>query len=350
MANLGIACDISVIRPPNGDFSPGQTVAGDVRIKAKENVEFSKIVVTLKGIGRLSLTKIEVAAKSSETTFYNSEEYVNDETVEEFGEENLLRCGRYEKQFNFLLPADIPSTVFFSESRGLFKVYCSIIYYIHVQVEKLGVFNKIYNEEISVVAGITPRLPRDPIVYISNKKLFQLFTLNDKTIDIKGTIKKSVIDRNGILEVNYEITNTSNVSFKSIETKIIAVYTFYTARFWGVKIKVDEKGTAVKTGPIAFDNTYSSTVKIDLPQSLYSIENSKFVTRDYALVITAQLPLPYRNASLEIPIQIGNSGDDNDLGVEDTPTEAPPSYDESMRKCTRHTDEVNDTIYWNNDD
>ncbi|CAH0406804.1 unnamed protein product [Chilo suppressalis] len=307
---MGVSCDICVNEPLKGSFDSGDSISGVLKYNLDENVKFNQMVVSLKGVGRLTLTKNEgIGKKAKKKNYYNKEDYVNIvNTVESNEKGKQIDATHYEKEFFFRLPEKIPPSLNYVRGHRKYKVNCNIVYYVSVEFKFCDGINKNkrFSKILKMISKIQPRLLMTPSVYIESKKLFKLIKSHESIITIRASIQNSIVEPGDKVNIFYEVSNDSNITVKAIETKLTMIYIFNVPNMCGMMFKGDVKNTQGKTGPIKSGNILRSTVEIDLPPDVYSLDFCKFVSRDYSVVITAVLPLPHSKLSLEIPIQVGN--------------------------------------------
>ncbi|CAG4934379.1 unnamed protein product [Parnassius apollo] len=321
---MGIFCEINLFKSCDGIFIAGSTVRGVIRYAVDKEMTCTQITVSLKGKGKLNLKK-KGNNKSKEESYWSSEEYLNVKNViTETGKNTIITIGSYETPFSFQLPYNIPPTFHYSNSTLQYAICCNILYHVCIKFERPGFwkFNKNFKKEIIVESGISPRLPLVPVICGEQKKLRQLFSSKNSIITIKAIVAKSVIAPGEKVQLEYEVTNDTNVAVKAVETKILEVFKFTTTSQTVIQ-SYDVPQTKSKTGSIKRNESLAMRVDIVGPPDRKSLDFSNIVARDYFVHITVELPFPHFNARLQIPIQVGNTGDRNYL-------DPPPSYWEAM--------------------
>lgn len=328
---MGIHCEINLHKRADGAFVPGSVVSGTIKYGVDVPTEFKKITVSLKGNGFLIIHDRQAKNKGRAVDSYrNSEDYVDIDNVIYTNEkkDNPLPIGMYETQFSFKLPEEVPASFKYQKRAARYRVRCYIEYYVRIKFETIGLFNlnKKFKKEITVVSGIKPRLPTDPVIYGEVKKLLSLFSKNN-TVDIKVNVPKSVISTGGKIEFSYEIFNDTNLTIKGVEAKLVELHTFKSHGSKEVEMSKDIKDTDSKTGSIASGEKKTIDVVINVPSERTSLEHSKIVSREYFVHIEAIIPFPHWNAVLKFPVQIGDV-----MGNihESENNDAPPSYWEVM--------------------
>lgn len=333
---MGIACEIHLFKPVNGVFYSGQNVSGVIKYSVDEPMVVDKILTSLKGIGYIAVTADRGA--TWERTYKTKEEYIDEDTII-VGEKKQIAVGSYEIKFSYTLPVNIPSTLKAPKAFKFksYKVKFFIIYYVRIKFERPGVFtfNKHFRKEINVLSKTVPTLPREPTVYTENKKLLRFFSKQDSIITINATIFNSVIPIEGKIDLKYEVQNNSHIVIKNIVTKLVQAYLFKSKGHRKVTYGEAVPDTEAKTLPINSQETQTRTISIDVPINLYSVTNATIVARCYLVRIEAQLPIPYKNAILDVPVQIGmyeenESVNSNVVTNEDVNSDLPPAYWEVM--------------------
>ncbi|CAB3243008.1 unnamed protein product [Arctia plantaginis] len=334
---MGISCEIHLFKPVNGVYYSGQNVSGVIKYSVDEPMTVDKIVTSLKGIGYIAITADH--GSTWERTYKTTTSYIDVDTVI-IGEKKQISVGSYEIKFRYTLPGNIPSTM---KARKAFKfksykVKCFIKYYIRIKFERPGVFafNKHFRKEVDVLSKTVPTLPREPAVYTENKKLLRLFTKQDSIITINATILNSVIPMEGKIELRYEVQNNSHVVIKTTTTQLVQGYLFKSKGHRKVIYGEAVPDTEAQTLPINCQETQNRTISIDVPSGLYNVENTMIVARFYRVRITAQLPIPYKNVILDVPVQIGIFEENLNVNRTEVTNEdinsdnLPPSYWEVM--------------------
>ncbi|CAB3243367.1 unnamed protein product, partial [Arctia plantaginis] len=152
----------------------------------------------------------------------------------------------------------------------------------------------------------------------------------------------------GRILVQYEVLNNSHVIVKSIMTKLVQMLTFKAKGYPKVKYEEDVPGTVAKTTSINCGGSQAMCIDVNVSPQIYSIENAYVVCRHYAIRIIAELPLPHRNAVLDVPVQIGIIDENvHRYWLERTNevvsySDAPPSYWEAMGEAKKGDDDGTD--------
>lgn len=332
---MGISCQINLFKPPNSVFHPGDIVSGIIKYVLPEQMEFDKIVTSLKGSGSLEIrAAAQNVYRSDENVQCTNETYVDIDNVITKGK-TKVPAGSYDVNFNFTLPQILPSSFFFQNSVKHYRINCLVKYYVRIKFQRPGWFNfsKRFRKEVYVVSGITPKLLMQPIIYGKSKKLLRFFSRKNANINMKATIQNSVIPISGQIHIDYEIKNDSNVPITCIEIKLIEIYTFKVQGHAKVKVCEDVPNTGAKIGRISCGILKPLVVDISVPIDKATLQNSNLIKRDYVVRTKATLPMPHRNIVLDIPVEIGpinnfiSKNVPNELNV--TPT-APSTYWETM--------------------
>lgn len=345
---MGIFCEISLFKPSGESYKPGQAVSGVIKYNVDEPLEVDRVVMSLKGNGRIVLTK---NPGKHQTNFILEESYVDIDTIIE-DKPKEIAVGLYQVRFNYNLPQILPSSLKFFKRFPGYRVRCSIKYYIRIKFEKPGLFafNNHFRKAIHVKTEVAPRLLREPVIYGETKHLTHLFSFSDSIVNIKATILNSAVQIGGKFEVVYEVQNKSHVVIKSIIVKLVEAYIFKAKGHPKVKYEEDIPGTETRTAPIECEDTLNNSIIVTAPEHIYSLSNAKIVSRDFMIKIIAHLPLPHRNAVVSIPVQVGIFEDN----VEQTPVgpqqmseyatfdDPPPSYWEAMGQTKKEDDSTDD--------
>ncbi|KAM3963634.1 LOW QUALITY PROTEIN: uncharacterized protein ACR2FA_002157 [Aphomia sociella] len=330
---MGIHCEIYLNKGADGVYVPGNIVSGTIKYGVDVETVFERIIISLKGYGRLTIHEERKSndQRTTKTDIYkNSENYVDIDNIiyVKDKEDTPFPIGMYEVPFSFKLPEEVPASLIYHKRDLSHEVWCNIEYYLRIKFERPGFFsfNKKFKKEITVVSGIKPRLPTEPIIHGEQKKIFQLFSKN-KSINIKANIPNSVISTGGKIEFSYEVTNDTNLTIKGVETKLVELYTFTASKMKKVQKQKNIADTDSKTGSTGGKKQMMDTV-INVPSERISLEYSNLVAREYFVQLEVLIPFPHWNAMLKIPVQIGDRTDFIQEGVQED--EPPPSYWEAM--------------------
>lgn len=334
---MGIFCQINLNKPPDGAFYSGEVVSGIIKYALDEPMEIEKITISLKGMGHLRLTE-RTNQKNRRHTYGSDEVYVDIDEIIQEGKFKVLP-GSYDLKFSFRLPQNLPPTFEFYKHIPRYGVNCKIKYYVRIKFDRPGwfAFAKHFRKEITVASTITPKLSTEPVMFGERSKLLQLFSSKPSTVIMKANIVNSVITNGGKIEIQSEIQNaTTNTTIKSVEIKLLEVYTFKATGHPEVKAYEDIPNCDSKTGSIKSGATQDMPIDIIVPSDKVSLENSKIVSRDYIVRIIAEMPMPHRNVVLEIPVQIGENVQREEI------CDPPPSYWEAMGEANKDDGDASD--------
>ncbi|KAL0840776.1 hypothetical protein ABMA28_015959 [Loxostege sticticalis] len=306
---MGIYCETDIHTPPGGIFAPGSPVTGVVRYTIDEGTSVDEVIISLKGVGKLDVTKYPQIEFSA--TYTREEEHVNVASIVKTNDnEPIIRGKKYETEFNFTLPVEIPSSLEYKKRQGKYEVAIHINYKIQTKFIVAGRFssNKKFIKEIKVAnTAITPTLPMIPNVYAQSRKLFQPFRKAHSIVDIKATVLSSVVLPGGKLEIVYEVQNNTNLVVEAIKTNLFEAYDFYASKTHIVKQTRRIKDLESKSGAVKSRDSFKSSCEFMLPPDLHNItQYSQLVRRGYFFLITVNLPSPYDDVDLRIPLEIGN--------------------------------------------
>lgn len=335
---MGVTCQILIRRPREGVHKAGETVTGIARYATDVAEEYKDIVLSFVGKGICSWTETRHTTKGIESVTYTGTDVYTAQyiSIHDRGPEPtfILPVGRYEYRFRFFLPKDIPPS--FEND------VCSIKYKLALKFEKPNSFNiqhKTYGSEVNVFGYVKAESAEGNIYFGLYKTLFKPFSKKVSEANLKGELSKTLFNPGQSADLHYEVTNDTDVTIPSVKTELIC-HTTYTANC-GRKKQSDTtiKECTVET-PSVPDNAIanmSNTIPI-LPH-LYSIQNCRIMVKKYKLKVTVRFPIPFFNASTEIPIVIGEVYGDYDVerSVQET-VKKPPSYLEAnksdKKNCT----------------
>ncbi|XP_053612628.1 uncharacterized protein LOC128676516 [Plodia interpunctella] len=343
---MGIHCQINLFKPSDGAYLTGSTVSGIIKYGVDQETIFDKITVSLKGSGNLILhDKRRRSNNQNYTTHRRTEDYVDIDNVIVNEKQIPHDIGMYETRFDFKLPDNIPSSLDYYHRDVKYRVKCKIVYYIRIKFERPGFlqFANRFRKELTVISRIKPTLLNEPIMYGQQKKLFQLFSRKNSTVNIKASVETPVIRPGGKINLDYEVANGTNLTVKGVEIKLVELYTFTTVGGRKIKIMSDIDGTDMKTSSIKSDEKQNLNIVIVVPSDAdkTTFGHSNIVSRDYFVKLTTEMPFPHIDAILEIPMEIGDVIQEvqvqpcpcDDFEIGETPPDydnPPPSYWEAM--------------------
>lgn len=303
---MGIFCEIRLCKPADSRyvFQPGGIVSGEIRYYLDQEYEFTSIIVSLKGAGKLSFED-----EDDQSTYSNEEKYVDIDNITYKNEKNKsLPVGQYETPFSFQLPYNIPSSLDYKNVTSRYDVRCIIKYYVRIKFERPGRLyaNKHYKKEINVISGQRPWMTTKPLIYGEQKKLLQLGTLigEKSVVKLKAIMANSVLKPGKSVSVNYEIENNTSVNINRVKVKLLTVDRYTSKKGHEVKVRDEVEGTVFTYGAIKAGETEKFNAEIVVPSSCASISHSKMIGREYSVLTTVVLPQPHKKMRLEIPFQV----------------------------------------------
>ncbi|XP_035434375.2 arrestin domain-containing protein 17-like [Spodoptera frugiperda] len=300
---MGIFCQINLKQPPEGVYHGGDHVSGVVKYAVDEPMEVEKITVSLKGIGRVILRK---KAGKHNKRFDGREVYVDTDHI--LPEGNCTLHGNYEIPFSFRLPEKIPSSIEYTKCHSPYRVKCYIKYYVRLKFEKPGwfTFDNHFRKKLTVASPVAPEMSMEPIIYGERSQLLQLFSSKTSTLIMKAEILNSVIPKGGKIQIKSEIQNDTNIVVNSVKIQLMEVIKVKARGHEEVKFYDEIPECESKTGTIQSEATQIMPIDIIVPDNRISLQNSEIISRNFVVKITVDLPMPHRDVVLEIPVQIGD--------------------------------------------
>ncbi|XP_073967403.1 uncharacterized protein [Choristoneura fumiferana] len=348
---MGIKCEISLCPSDDNkyEYKSGSTVSGAIKYYLDEEYEFSTIVVSLKGQGRLYFEDKHKKRNDRMHTYGNKETYVDIDNVIYKNESGKpLVAGEYETPFSLLLPHDVPGSLDYTKNTGGYYCRCYIKYYVRIKFERPGLLNmnRHFKKEIQVASSQIPRMATEPLIYGEQKSLLQLSSLfsGEKSIvHLKATIVNSVLKPGEGVKVNYEVENNTNVDIKRVEVKLLEVDTYTASGGRKVNVKSEVENTEFTYGAIKAGETAKFAAEITIPSLCVSYDHSKIFGRDYSVLTTVVLPIPHINLPLEIPFQVidrlSANFEEGNGSASGYSSDAPPSYWEAMGEDQKEKDD-----------
>lgn len=324
---MGVICQIYLQKPPDGKYRPGSVVSGTVKYAIDKDTVYKDITISLIGKGKCSWSESRTDGKT-EDTYQGTEKLVSIQNtlLDTKLDSACLNAGVYSHPFQFLLPNNIPPS---------YKdYYCLISYQIILKFERPGLFNfaKTFKTDVPVVSAFVSSIPEEPTIYELRKSLFQLFSSKKSVVYLKATVKKLSVVASETVAIDFEIDNRSKIIVTCIKVVLVERVT-YKANCGNAKWSEKE----IKNCKVESDRIGPGGAKISmaLPTTLglMSIQNSKVLSRDYRMKVILRLPMPHIDASLDIPIIIGDKREEVELAqevLEPIPNDPPPSYWEVM--------------------
>ncbi|KAG7311259.1 hypothetical protein JYU34_002290 [Plutella xylostella] len=335
---MGVMCNILVNRTPRDFYTPGEPVTGIVKYAVDEETKFEDIVLSYVGKGHCSWSENTGTGKHRRTRHYSGTEEIfrinlsilpkdkaQDNTV-------ALPTGAYEAPFQFITPHHIPPT--YKDHTG------EISYKLKVKFKRPGLFetNKKFYTSVDIKSQANPVVPQEPLVYGIDKTLVTMFSSKKNRINVQAEIQKSYLRAGDRAELRLVVTNDSRVTIPRVQAGIYEKRT-YTASCGKTK-RIYKYIKASKTrSPTIPDRSVSNfTLSVPSTANLFTIQNCRVVAKEYFVKVTLKLPMPYINASVEIPVVISGAElvEVNELTVSmpstsaGPSTEAPPTYEEAM--------------------
>lgn len=305
---MGVHCEISLFKPMTGVYKSGTIVSGSIKYSVDKVTEFTRIIVSLKGISLLRVCETRYVNKGSRTFTYVNNEVIIDNDIVVKGENYTMNIGSEELHFHFKLPVNIPPSFKYLKLQGFEHLQCITFYYVRIKFDKAGMFKgvKSFKKEIPVVSGILPILSREPKICGAKKILTNMFSCKNHVVNLKAVIQDSVIEAGGKVSLSCEVQNLTNIKIKALEVKLLEVYKFKKTNNCETHIVEYVPNTDTKIDSIKIGEEKTFDFVIDVPSNRVSLEHSQIISRKYFVGILAKLPFPHGDLSLAIPLQIGD--------------------------------------------
>lgn len=337
---MGVSCVIIVTKPPEGVHKAGETVNGILEYAIDEATKYKNISISLIGKGEFSILK---GTGDNRRNYYGKEFYIQ-RTINVLNKRSdeivTLPFGSYSFPFQFHLPCDIPSSYsnkcgYFEDITGTWKIK----YYIKAVFEKPNLLsiNTTCESNLIVYGFVNPIAPESPITIGIKKSItrinpLQLLSGRHEEIHLKATITNSYLSPGEMIKLNYEVHNDTDVDIRKIITNLIQRTTLTEN---GTSNTIEKEVKDCRKESHAILNNTATCMEVFLPTKpeLYSIQHSKIINVEYLVRITVDLPLPHKNASLEIPIAIGERrgrGALDILELDDDGDVDPPTYQQAI--------------------
>ena len=317
---MGVQCQILLQKPREGVFRPGEDVVGSFNYFIDQPTKFATIDISFIGKGRCQWSVTEANDKT--VTFISEEEYVNiNNNLFSLGDDKEVPVsGTFTHPFKFLLPYDIPTSIN--------NPTCTIEYKVIATFVKDNYFKttETFDTEVTVYGYVDPCAP-EPLVFGIQKHFFSIFTTNNCIV--KAEIDKTFVTPGENFTITLTADNNSDVPIV-IETELIKYFTYIAKAAYGLirKEVIETVDTTKHSSQALLSRSVTKLVAIvpTLP-SLYSIQHSRILVGEFKVKVTAKVPFPYFNTSVELPVVIGERKDH--LGVATQGQQEPPSYSSS---------------------
>ncbi|CAB3238734.1 unnamed protein product [Arctia plantaginis] len=294
---MGLGYQIILTQNKDGIFRSGETVYGVLRCVINKPKKYQFINVSLKGIGKCSWTESCVLSKSNHSTFYHGKEkYVSLHKTLLPKIENSMLAGVHDLPFQFQLPPDLPSS--FKDK------ICKIKYKVVAEISNAGFFGCTKKVEAEIqVRGILKRCSTEPLVFGLTKSPFTI----KKTVDLKIEIEKTFLEPGEKIKLKCVVSNATNLPIICLKIMLIT-QTTYTSddKHKHVQRQVIDRsvGESREIQGNCITELYCSVATLE---NLYSIQHSRILMREYKLNVALKFPFPHRDATVEIPVVIGES-------------------------------------------
>ncbi|CAB3238740.1 unnamed protein product [Arctia plantaginis] len=286
---MWIECCILLPPIPGGAYRSCQTVTGMLKYSLKQPTEFTSATIELKGKGKCSWAESD----SDSASCYGKEEYVFLVRNILKRNKNKLPAGHYNYPFKFVLPPGLPS--WFKEHTG------KISYKIIARFSKPGFLDnkKEFETEIRVYGDLEPCL-KEPVIF----GLTKTSLTSSGAIDLKAEIMKTLLVAGEHIKVECSIVNNTSIPVTDIRLKLFSETTYTSNSKRKHQRRNSIKGSATdRVGPKT-NRVKKILCIVPTSPDLYSIQRSEIIKREYKLQVTAVVPFPHRNASVEIPVVI----------------------------------------------
>lgn len=369
---MGVICEINVFHQQSDcEFKPGDIVTGIIRYSVNKDITYRSIQVFLKGIGKTAIT---AKSEKGNPKYSSAEEYVN---LKKTVQNNVrLTAGTHETEFEFQLPAKVPSSFEYRNDDNNYKIKCSITYTVEIKFVRPQVYktDQVFRKEIAVSAYLDPSLPKEPVEFNDEYKLVTILDRRNK-IKLKVNVENQVIETNGLMNFNYVIENESKVNIGSVRISLLEKYTFKATGLQKVVRCKEIHGTVKYSDLINSGDIYTDAVGIRVPSNRKTLQHSRLVSRDYFVKLKMILPPSRVDRVFQFPFQVGEEKRSDDFGNQlefEEPIsneygsrstletnrviswkdyDPPPSYWEVMGERPKPTDEeseghTSDTVRW----
>lgn len=297
---MGIKCEIFIKQPFNSVLKPGDIIKGEIKYIVEKATNLVDIIISLKGKGFCEWKR----GKYKENLLkYEGNENIIDARKTVFKKNSdvvvLVEAGTYTASFEFILPNKLPPT---HKDRN-----SSINYYISVKFIKADLFKTAKKFKTFLIIGtkIEPT-SNDKLIYELEKNISGIFTNKENIVKLRARISKLLVSPRENFEIILDVQNKGLIKINKITINLVEINT-YTADCGSKKTKfrvVKECKSTVQE--VLRNSNIHCGIVVPALDSINTIQHSIILRKDYKIVITVKLPMIHRNASIEIPVQIGH--------------------------------------------
>ncbi|KAJ8730550.1 hypothetical protein PYW08_001963 [Mythimna loreyi] len=325
---MGITSEIFIQPPREAKHVTGETIQGFVRFRLDTDTVYKTISLSLVEKGQCNFQATQDTMVQTTETILVQKQYFLFDDVTEHG--NIkLSAGLHECPFQIIIPLNIPASV--KTRFGEIKYHLVLKF---KRPEMLS-WNKTFKKKIFIHPRVESLLSSNRVSASLNKTLCSLFSSKKREISLDAVLDKEFLNPGREGQISFAVKNNSDVVV-SIKTELLCKtnYTLPKSKKTFKKKKVVHFST-VETPKIPESSQISNmSSMIPVDPDICTVRYSNILNREYKLRVTLKVPCPHVNSSVEIPVFIGESVEEN-AGVEgefNEPLEAPPTYWESMQE------------------
>lgn len=321
---MGVSCQISLNLPEGVKIVTGSTLKGTVKFYLDKETVYKTISLAL--ISKLycdCCCRRKVDKKSGDEIIKGKghKKYTIGKIhfLKEINDKIPISAGTYKHLFKFDIPEEIPPS--FTNKDFLIR------YFLILKFKKFGLFsiNKEFIYTVTIFPRIPHSVPKAPVNIALDILLTKLFTNIPQYVNVKAKLDSGYLVPSYDSLITCLVTNNSDVML-TVKTELIHVTKYKDCQ--GVK-RIEESviDECSQISPIVIENSIANMHNIiRILPNMYTVRYSKMVKREFKLKITLKLPMPHSNASIEVPIFLGER---EPAAIEDQ-KEASPTYWKAM--------------------
>ena len=284
-------------------YVPGSAIAGSLTVEIDDPKSYKQISVHLKGEGFVSWS--EQTATENDDYYSARETYVNERVVLWKSEESLdgyHPAGRYSYSFEFIIPANCPS----SFPKNIWKYFGNIEYLIE-GVISTGAFtlnHKVQHpfdvlELVSIDTSIMQASVREEKV----KTVGGFLCCASSEIPFSGELEQTGFQVGDVIPVIYHVENRSGRRV-SLRFELVEIINFFANG--SRKTLTDSVAKHVSEYIPPHITSGEMYAKLVVPQLRPAMHCSNIIKSDFVLNVT--LVVPYGiNSVISLPVSIGNA-------------------------------------------
>lgn len=296
-------CRIKFDEIQNKTIFSGQSLRGTVELTLNKETKTGPIYIRLSGKTVYKKEQGRRTTKKKKRLFDTEIPLAGTENYSEFP----LSAGYHQYQFEFLLPADSPSTIVAEYGYTNYKVR---IYYRHLIKQKKACEEVIVVRPVDLNATPSLRMPLASEVSKAIAVQFVPFIHSSGKVEIKARAPMTGYAPYQTIYLEIFINNKSNKAISHFEVKLVKHVKCFLRGFaeWATVKDFDETTLAeIKEQGCEVLKEKEIRANICVPGTQPTDVTSDMIWIYYSIQVIGVVPLPYKNIVLDLPITIGST-------------------------------------------